>query len=144
MPETVTQRVRKTAFDLGEFTMDQLEEAVPVKTMKELQAARHAIKRFIQEEEIIPDGPGRYRYQVVTRRFPKVARMWRAMRLKESFTQKEIVKLTGASRIHARKYFIQLKKQGLIEVVTGQGYEKGVFRLKDPAGAPLEYPKMLW
>jgi response regulator of citrate/malate metabolism len=70
--------------------------------------------------------------------------MWRAMRLKENFTQKEIVKITGASRIHARKYFIQLKKQGLIEVMTGQGYEKGVFRLKDPAGAPLEYPKMLW
>jgi len=129
---------------LGEFTIDRLEEMVPVKTMKELGEARSTIKRFIREEEIIPDGPGRYRYQVVTRRFPKVARMWRAMRLKGSFTQKEIVKLTGASRIHVRKYFIQLKKQGLIEVVTGQGYEGGRYRLKDPDGAPLEYPKMLW
>jgi len=70
--------------------------------------------------------------------------MWRAMKLKGSFTQKEIVKLTGASRSHVKNYFVQLKKQGLIEVESGQGYEKGVFRLKDPARAPLEHPNMLW
>jgi len=112
--------------------------------MKELREARSAIKRLIREKEIVPDGPGQYRYQVVTRRFPKLARIWRAMRIKGSFTQQEIVKLTGASRIHVKKYVIHLKKQGLVEVESGQGYEKGVFRLKDPAGAPLEHPKMLW
>ena len=144
MPETVTQRVRKTAFDLGEFTMDQLEEAVPVKTVRELHAARQVIKRFIKEKEIVPDGPNRYRYQVVTRRFPKLARMWRAMRFKGNFTQQEIVKLTGASRTHVKKYVIHLKKQGWLEHTAGQGYEGGHYQLKDPDRAPLVHPKMLW
>jgi len=143
MPEGITQKVRKAANDLGEFTMDRLEETIPVKTFKERRDAREAIRRLIQRNEIVPAGPDRYRYQAARREFSKRARMWRAMRIKGSFTQQDIVRLSGASRNHAEKYFRSLKKQGLVEVVARRGYEKGLYRLKDPDSVPLEHPKLI-
>ena len=69
--------------------------------------------------------------------------MWRAMRIKGTFTQKDIMRLTGASRPHVKKYVRYLRRQGLVEAVAGQDYVRGLYRLKDPDNAPLEHPKVV-
>lgn len=141
MTKMITQRVRETAFRLGEFTLDDLMEALPVYTFEEIWKLRGAIRWLRKSGEFTLVQHGLYRYQARRERLTKVAKMWRAMRIKEYFTKRDIVKLSGASKSHVKKYFIILKRKNYIARVEGKGSKEGVYRLMDPDNAPLEHPK---
>ena len=141
MTKMCTQQVRETAFKLGEFTIDDLMDALPVYTYEEIWKVRAAIRRLIKVGEFALVRHDLYRYQAKKERLTKVAKMWRAMRIKEYFTKKDIAKLSGASKPHVKKYFIFLKRNNYIARVEREGSREGVYRLTDTENAPLEHPR---
>ena len=141
MEKGLTQKIRDYANGADVFTVDEIASALGTKTFEYLRKIREVVKRLKARGEIISVSPGLYRYEMKPCPFTKVERMWRAMRIKEYFTRKDIVMLSGASKTHAKKYFIFLKKKGFIIAVSGKGYSEGVYRLADSDNAPLEHPK---
>ena len=144
MTEICTQNVRQAAFDLGEFSVDDLVTTLDARTYKEVSQIKGIASRLRREKEIASVTPGLYRYQEKQKPLTKIAKMWRAMKIKGHFTQQDIVKLSGASRSHVKKYVIFLKRAGFITPntnVSGRGYKGGLYRLMDPDNAPLEHPK---
>lgn len=135
------QRVRQIAIELGEFTVDDLAERVGVYTYKERERFRVTIRELKIRKEIILLGPDLYSYQGKPGPLTKVAKMWRAMRIKEYFTPRDIMKLSGASYTLLRRYFLCLSNQGFINHVSGKGFKKALYRLSDLNNAPLEHPK---
>jgi len=83
---------------------------------------------------------GHYRYQEKKKPLSQQAKIWRAIRIKEYFTRRDIVKLSGASDIYVRRYLNFLKGEGFVEHIAGWGYKNALYRLIDPATAPLEKP----
>ena len=142
MAETFAQQVRQVASELGEFTVDDLVSRVPVSTYKEKKKVRSVAQGFEKSGEITLLGPGLYRYQAKQTPLSKVARMWRAMKIKGYFTRQDLVKLCGASEGHVEKYVYFLKRGGFIAHVAGQGYEHALYCLIDPENAPLKHPEM--
>jgi hypothetical protein len=67
--------------------------------------------------------------------------MWRAMRIKEYFTRRDIMKLSGASYAYVLNYFSFLSNKGFINHVSGKGFKKALYRLSDFDNVPLEHPK---
>jgi len=141
MTEICTQNVRQAAFDLGEFSVDDLVTTLDARTYKEVSQIKAIASRLRREKEIASITPGLYRYQEKEKPLTKIAKMWRAMRIKGHFTQQDIVKLSGASRSHVKQYVIFLKRAGFITYVSGRGYTEGLYRLIDPDNAPLGHPK---
>ena len=142
MAERFIDRIREAVKELGEFTINDLTVELHVCTYKEKDRIRRAVKCLKKYKEVVSIGPGFYRYQGQGKQKPlkKIVKMWRGMRIKEYFTRQDIVRLSGASKIHVKKYFIFLKREGFISPVSGRGYKEGLFRLSDPDNAPLEHP----
>jgi hypothetical protein len=138
--EVLAENVREAAARLGKFTERELMDIIDPAAYVGLKEIRRALTRFCKEGEVVRSEGGTYSYagrKIVT----KYAKMWRAMLIKERFSRQDIVRLTGASKIHAKKYFIFLRRSGFIESLTGQGYANGLFRLADPENAPLDHPR---
>ena len=142
MAETFSQNVRLAASEMGMFTVDELVSRLPVSTYREKRKIRSVIQGFEASGEAVLLKPGIYRYQGRKQPLSRVARMWRAIRIKGHFTRLDLVRLTGASKGHAKKYIFYLKRKGFIELVSKQGNNYGVYRLIDPDNAPLEHPQL--
>jgi hypothetical protein len=135
-----TEQVRRAAQELGHFTVADLISRLPVKTYKEKDNVQSLIARLRQRGEVEIVRPGFYRYLGRQDSLLKVARMWRAMRIKECFTFRDVERLTGTSKGYVKSYAYFLKGEGLIEHVTGRGYGQALYRISEDA--PLEPPKM--
>ena len=143
MRESFLQKVRQAAIELGEFTINDLTIALPVCTYEDKEKARRSVKSLKRSGEAISLRPGLYRYIGKDKTLNKLARMWRAMRIKGYFTRQDIGRLSGASKTHVHKYFMYLERKGIIENSSGgRGYKGGVYCLIDQDNAPLEHPKI--
>jgi len=140
MGEKFTQRVRQLAIELGEFNINDLAHRVPVFTYRDKYRIAKVVQKLKSSGEILSIRPGYYHYQGKQKPFAKIARMWRAIRIKEYFTRRDIVKLSGASDAYVKRYFTFLKQKGFIEHISGRGYKNGLYRLTYPIEAPLEHP----
>lgn len=143
MPDTSSQAVRSAALKLVEFTIDQLAEELKISTYKELQSVRRTIRTLRKTGAIERSGQDTFRYKGHIIGTLK-NKMWRAILVKERFTQEEIVMLSGASRIHVKKFFIMLRRNQIIRQVSGRGYSEGIHCLIDFESAPLECPIKCW
>jgi len=142
MSESFAQRVRKAANELGEFTIDELGKELNIQTYKDSEKLGWAVRDLRKNKEIVSVKKGLYKYQGKQGPLVKIARIWRAMRIKVYFTHQDVVRLSGASVSHARKYIKYLIGKGLVAYVSGQGYTGRLYRLVDPDNAPLEHPKL--
>jgi len=135
------QKVRQAAIELGEFTIDDLAERVGIYTYKDNERFVVTIRYFKKVKEIILLGSGLYSYQGRRGPLTKAAKMWRAMRIKEYFTRRDIMKLSGASYAYVLNYFSFLNNKGFINHVSGKGFKEALYRLSDFDNVPLEHPK---
>lgn len=143
MEKNRSQIIREAASNLGDFTINDLTEPLHVYSYEEKRKIRESIKQFVRTGEIVSLNLGVYRYKGRNWTLPLIARMWRGMRIKEYFSIKDIVRISGASKSHARKYFKFLEEKGIIENCSGRrGYKEGAYRIVDPDNAPLEHIKM--
>lgn len=142
MKKSFAQKVREAVSELGEFTIDELSNKLNVQAYKDNERLRLAVKSLRKHREIISIKRGLYKYQGKQKPLVKIARIWRAMRIKVYFTLQDVVRLSGASESHARKYIKYLIGKGFVEHVTGKGYTGKLYRLVDPDNAPLEHPKL--
>jgi hypothetical protein len=132
------QQIRDAVKRLGEFDITGLLDALDAPSFY-AGRVRKVVDDFVRQGEVEKLGANRFRF-VREKALSKLARAWRAMLIKKIFTRRDIVRLSGASKIHIKKYFIYLKRSGFIAPVSGQGYENGIFALVDPENAPLGYP----
>lgn len=142
MAETFTQRVRQVANKMSEFTVDDLALRCPASTYKEKREIRSVVQGFEKSGEIILLKPGLYSYRGRQTPLSKVAKMWRAIKIKGNFTQRDLARLSGASKGHAKRYIFFLKREGFISRVAMQDGRYALYCLADPENAPLEHPEM--
>lgn len=143
MTETLAQKVRNAASRFEEVTVDDICEALNVRTYIEKKRVKQAIKDLKKQDELISLQPGRYRYQIKQTDFVLLERMWRAIRIKGSFTKRDIKKLSEATYPYVDYYFRFLEKAGFIARISGgRGYRTVLFALIDPDKAPLDHPKI--
>lgn len=140
MRDGFTQKLRQSAIEIGEFNVNDLAQKIPVYTYRDKHKITRVISVLKKQGEIISIKKGYYRYQEKKRPLSKQARIWRAIRIKEYFTRRDIAKLSGASDVYLRRYLNFLKGEGFIEHITGWGYKNALYRLIDPTTAPLEKP----
>lgn len=140
MRDGFTQKVRQSAIELGEFNINDLDHRIPVYTYKDRHKIIRVLATLKKKGEIISIRTGHYRYQEKKKPLSQQAKIWRAVKIKEYFTRRDIVKLSGASDSYVRRYLNFLKGEGFIEHVSGWGYKNALYRLIDPATAPLEKP----
>lgn len=142
MKKSFAQKTRESARGLGEFTLQELSKNMNIQSYKDNERLRCRVKDLRKNQEIISIRRGLYRYQGKQGPLVKIARVWRAMRIKVYFTLQDVVRLSGASESHARKYIKYLMGKGFVEYVSGQGYGGKLYKLVDPDNAPLEHPKL--
>ena len=135
------QKVREAAIELGGFTIGDLAERVGIYTYKDRERFLVTIRYFKKIKEIILLGSGLYSYQGRQGPLTKAAKMWRAMRIKEYFTRRDIMKLSGASYAYVLNYFSFLSNQGFIIRVSSKGFKDALYRISDFDNVPLEHPK---
>lgn len=140
MIENFTQKVRQAAIELGEFTGDDLADRVPAFTYKDKGRIRKAVQELRKSGEVISIKKALYRYGGKRRPLSKQARIWRAIKIKEYFTRRDIVQLSGASDVYVKRYFTFLKRKAFIEHISGRGYKGGLYCLTDSMKAPLDHP----
>jgi Fic family protein len=140
MAETLPQKVRQAASKLGDFSFGDLASALNAHENDEKLRLREVVKNMKRTKEIIILRRGFYRYNFKQKPLTKIAKMWRAMRIKEYFTRRDIERLSGASNTYVRKYFIHLKKAGFIYRVSDNGHKADLFGLVEPDKAPLQHP----
>lgn len=140
MAETFSKKVRQAASKLGDFSCEDIALALNAHEKKEKLRIREVVKCFKRTKKIIILRRGFYRYNVKQKPLTKIAKIWRAMRIKEYFTRRDIKRLSGASDTHVRKYFTYLKKAGFIYCVSDNGRKADLFSLAEPDKAPLQYP----
>jgi hypothetical protein len=142
MRRTLAQRFREAASKFETFGTDDIALKLGVRTYAEMEKLRSALKGLVRNGEVISLRPGFYRYAKKEKPLSMVAKMWRAMLIKGSFTRRDIGRLSGASITHVHKYFMKLEREGLIVNTSGKrGYKDGVFQLADPDDAPLKHPR---
>jgi len=140
MHEGFTQKLRQSAIELGEFNVNDLAHSIPVYTYKDKHKITRVLSVLKKQGEIISIRMGHYRYQEKKQPLSQQAKIWRAVKIKEYFTRRDIVKLSGASDSYVRRYLNFLKREGFIEHISGWGYKNALYRLIDPTTAPLEKP----
>jgi Fic family protein len=143
MGKSLIQRIREVAIESSDFDINGLTIALHIQSYEEKEKVRRAVKGLKRSNEVISIRPGYYRYKGKQVALSLIEKMWRAMRIKEHFTVRDIVRLTGASKTHAHKYFMFLEKKGVIVNSSGErGYRDGVYSLIDPDNAPLDHIRM--
>ena len=140
MAETFSKKVRQAASKLGDFSCEDIALALNAYEKKEKLRIREVVKYLKRTKKIIILRRGFYRYNVKQKPLTKIAKIWRAMRIKEYFTHRDIERLAGASNTHVRKYFTYLKKAGFIYCVSDNGHKADLFGLVEPDKAPLQHP----
>jgi len=140
MKVSLTQRqIREAAARLGEFSLEDLREALDLPICGTYRAISDSLKAFRRWGHLKKVGPDLYRY-VDKRGFSKKGKMWRAMLIRSEFTRKDVARLAGCSLDYVNKYFACLQRQGWVTLVSKEGHKDGVYRLVDPDKAPLEHP----
>ncbi|MFC1867671.1 hypothetical protein ACFL0H_06010 [Thermodesulfobacteriota bacterium] len=143
MEKSLMQKIREVVNDLDDFDIDHLTVALHVQTYEGREKIRRAVKGLKKLKEVETIRPGLYRYKGKQGPLSLIAKMWRAIRIKERFTLRDIVRLSGASKTHAHKYFKYLEGKGIIANCSGdRRYSDGLNNLVDPDNAPLDHPKM--
>lgn len=143
MTEKLAHRVRAVVRDLDEFTIHDLTEPLCIQSYEEKERVKSAIKGLKRIGDVVSVKPGVFRYKPKQKPFSMLAKMWRGMLIKGTFTWRDIVILSGADRTHVHKYIMFLCKNGTIERVSkARSYAMGVYRLTDPDTAPLEHPHL--
>lgn len=136
-------KIREAVKGLDSFDLAYLSDTLHAQTYKEnlkIKAAVTGLKRIGEVETI---RPGLWRYIGKKKDLLLISKMWRAMRIKERFTVRDIVRLSGASKTHVHKYFMFLEKKEIIVNSSGdRGYSSGTYYLVDPDQAPLDHPEM--
>jgi len=140
MRDGFTEKLRQSAIELGEFSINDLAHKIPVYTYKDKHKIIRVLGVLKRQGEVASIKRGHYRYQEKKKPLSQQAKIWRAIRIKEYFTRRDIVKLSGASDIYVRRYLNFLKGEGFVEHIAGWGYKNALYRLIDPATAPLEKP----
>ena len=143
MAKSLMQSIREVVLNLGDFDLNDLTVALHVQSYEEKEKLRRAVKGLKRLDEVVSIRPGYYRYKGKQSPLSLIAKMWRGMRIMESFTVRDIVRLSGASKTHAHKYFMFLEEKGIIKnSFGGRGYSDGEYSFMDPDNAPLDHPKM--
>lgn len=143
MAEKLAHRIRQAASVLKDFDINDIAVLLKVMTFKEKARIRAGVKGLMRAGEVKALRPGFYRYLGKQGAFPMTGRMWRAMRIKEVFTWRDLVTISGASKTHAHKYIRFLEQKGHIENINGdRSYRSGAYRLVDPDKAPLDHPRL--
>jgi hypothetical protein len=140
MSTSFTEKVRRTASRLGEFTIDELMSSLFVQNYEDKARIKRVVKCLKWKGEVISIRTGLFRYQRKEKPLNKQARMWRAIRIKEYFSRFDVVKLSGASDEYVKRYFTFLKRKGFIAHVSGRGSKNGLYRLIEPEKVPIEHP----
>ena len=140
MSETFSQKVRQAASKLGNFSCGDIALALNAHEKKEKLRIREAINYLKRTKQVIALSRGFYRYKIIQKPLTNIAKMWRAMKIKEYFTRHDIERLSGASDTHVRKYLIYLKRAGFIYCVKNNGSKADLFGLTEPDKAPLQHP----
>lgn len=140
MAETFPQKVRQAALRLGDFSCEDIALALNAHEKKEKVRIRETINYLKRTKQVIALRRGFYRYKIYQKPLTNIAKMWRAMKIKEYFTRFDIERLSGASGTHVRKYFIYLKNAGFIYCVKNNGHKADLFGLVEPDNAPLQHP----
>lgn len=133
------RQIREAAARLGEFSLEDLREALELPTCGTYRVISSALKAFKQGGHLEKLGPKQYRY-TDKREFSKKGKMWRAMLIKPEFTRKDVARLAGCSLDYVNKYFAFLQRQGWVALILKEGHNDGLYRLVDPENAPLEHP----
>lgn len=140
MAETFSKKVRQAASKLGDFSCEDIALALNARENKEKLRIREIINYLKRTKQVIALRRGFYRYKINQKPLTNIAKMWRAMKIKEYFTRPDIERLSGASDTHVRKYFIYLKKAGFIYRISNNGHKADLFGLVEPDKAPLQHP----
>jgi len=140
MERTLTGKIRRAASEFGDFTVNDLATSLNMRSEKEMRRIRTAIKDLKSNKEIIALRRGLYRYTEKEKPLNKITKMWRAMRIKEYFTRRDIKLLSGASEAFVIKYFKYLVNKGFISHVSGFGFKDRLYCLNNPDKAPLNHP----
>jgi hypothetical protein len=134
------QQIHEAAARLGEFTLQDLRDALDLPTFGNYRTLSDALKALRRWGHLQKVGTNSYRY-TDKRGFSKKGRMWRAMLIKSQFTRKDVAKLAECSIDYVHKYFAFLLRKKWIILISKQGHNDGLYRLADPDAAPLEHPK---
>lgn len=140
MAKPFPQKVRQAASKLGDFSCGDIALALNAREKKEKLKIREVVKYLKRTKQVIALRRGLYRYKINQKPLTKIAKIWRAMKIKEYFTRRDIERLSGASNTHVRKYFTYLKKAGFICCVSDNGHKADLFGLVEPDKAPLQHP----
>ena len=140
MAETFPQKVKQAASKLGDFSCEDIALALNAHEKKEKLRIREVIKYLKRTNRIAILKRGFYRYKINQKPLTKIAKIWRAIKIKEYFTRGDIERLSGASNTYVRKYFIYLKKAGFIYRVSDNGHKADLFGLVETDKAPLQHP----
>lgn len=140
MARTLREKARQAATELGDFTVDDLASVLNIHTEEDLRKIRVVVKDLKFKKEIVSLRRGFYRFQKKQKPLSKIAKMWRAMRIKEYFTRQDIKRLSGASEVYVINYFKYLLGKGFISHLSGSGFKERLYCLNDPEKAPLHHP----
>lgn len=135
-----TEKVRESTSKLERFCFDDICADIRVKSKKRKEKVRNSIRYLKRTGEVISVEPGFYQYQTPQKPISQIEKMWRAITIKEYFTRRDIVRLTGVSRRYVNQYVGYLEQNGFISVELGNGFPKGTYRLNDPDSAPIGHP----
>jgi hypothetical protein len=143
MAEKLAHRIREIVTDLDQFTIQDLVEPLHIQTFREKERVRSAVKGLRKIRDVVSIMPGVFCYRPKQKPFSMLAKMWRAMLIKGTFTWREIVVLSGADKTHVHKYIMFLSRARYIERISRErSYARGIYRVADPDHAPLEHPRM--
>ena len=138
----LTDRIRRIASDMERFTIRDLCKALRYKSRKKTASVTNSMRYLKRKGEVKAIRPGLYHYEAPIKPLTKTARMWRAIRIKEYFTKRDIVLLTEVSRHYANQYVKSLERDGHVSRVSGRGYAEAVYCLENPDKAPLDAPPL--
>ena len=140
MAETFKAKVRQAAFELVHFSANDLASALNIHTEEDMRKLRTVIGGLKFKKELVSLRRGFYCYQEKQKPLGQIAKMWRAIRIKEYFTRRDIKRLSGASEGYVANYFKHLVRKGFIGHVSGRGFKERLYRLNNPGAAPLKHP----
>jgi len=140
MAQPFKEKVRQAAFELIHFTANDLASALNIHTEEDMRRLRISIGDLKFKKELVSLRRGFYCYQEKQKSLSQIAKMWRAIRIKEYFTRQDIKRLSGASEGYVVNYFKCLVSNGFIGHVSGRGFKERSYRLNNPGTAPLKHP----
>ena len=133
---TFADRVRRAAKGLKDFGAGELADAMEIRTYRERQQIREAIRDFLKRGEMERIERGRYRYLPRIEKVTNRQRLWNVVRRMSGpfFTLNDLEQLTGIHRESIKEFCGWLVREGYAERL-----KKGHFRRTGNYG--IEVPK---